>query len=295
MSRKIPYFFYTVSRGYSLPTSFTSWLVAFTYCLMHNGSISNGIIALIGVTFAHLGTNLFDDLIDTIFKVPKQKCKTEYLDKGIISLKTVAIVCFLYFLIAICTGIYLFFDSGIKVLIISAIAAMIMLAYPKLNHYAMGEAAIAATYGVLLFAGISVVMCGFVDFKLLLISAPVALLIMNLLYAHSLMDYDFDVQNNKKTLCVRLGSKERALNGFLLIGFAALFLHLLLIFGKILPEIAVIVIIPPIFWYYKAYLLLKKYISDKSHQENDFMDIFKLVRNASITYNLLVTIIILLT
>ena len=294
MLKKIPYFFYTVSRGYSLPTSFTSWLIAFAYCLKIGGSLMNGVVALVGITAAHLGTNLLDDCVDTVCKVPKQKCKTEYLDKGIFSLKTIVIACILYFFIAASTGIYLFLDAGWKVLAISAFGALIMLAYPKLNHYALGETAIAITYGALLFAGMGVVMCKVVLFKLLLISVPVALLIMNLLYAHSLMDYDFDIQNSKKTLCVRLGSRERALKAFILIALTALAAHIFLITQNVLPIYAFLVSVPTIIYYFKAYSKLKIYISRKEHEINEFMDIFKLVRNASITYNLLVALVIAL-
>lgn len=288
MLKKITYFFYTVSRGYSLPTSFTSWLVCFVYCLGYGGDFINGIVALIGVTFAHLGANLLDDCIDTIFKVPKQKCKTEYLDKGHFTLKFISIACGIYFLIAAAAGFYLFLQSGVKVLLIAAIAAIIILLYPRLNHYALGEIAVALTYGVLLFSGISVVMTGAATFKLLLLSVPVSLLIMNLLYAHSLMDYDFDSLNCKKTLCVRLGSKKLALKLFLFIGFIAVLIHFVLIMKNILPICAGIIVIPVILYYLRAFSLLKNYIKTTEHKENDFMNIFKLARNASMVYNLLV-------
>ena len=291
MQKKITYFFYTVSRGYSLPTSFTSWLVCFVYCIGYGGDYINGLIALIGVTFAHLGANLLDDCIDTIFKVPKQKCKTEYLDKG--HFKFISSACGIYFFIAAATGFYLFLLTGVKVLIIAAIAGIIILLYPRLNHYALGEAAVALTYGVLLFSGISVVMTGVVAFKLLLLSVPVSLLIMNLLYAHSLMDYDFDSLNCKKTLCVRLGSKERALNLFSLIGFIAVLIHFVLIMKNILPICAGIIVIPVILYYLRAFSLLKNYIKTTEHKENDFMNIFKLARNASMVYNLLVAAVLI--
>jgi 1,4-dihydroxy-2-naphthoate octaprenyltransferase len=41
-------------------------LVPFVYALFNNGNILNGIIATIGVVILHLGTNLFDDVIDYI-------------------------------------------------------------------------------------------------------------------------------------------------------------------------------------------------------------------------------------
>lgn len=150
---KFLYFFYTVSRGYSLPTSLTSWLLAFVYCLKHGGNIIYGLIALVGIAFAHLGTNLLDDCIDTIKKVPKQKCKTEYLDKNIFSFKSIIIGCVVYLGIATLTGFYLFLKCGWLVFGIAFITAIIILLYPRLNHYSLGEAAVGITYGLLLFSG----------------------------------------------------------------------------------------------------------------------------------------------
>ena len=292
MLKKFSYFFYTVSRGYSLPTSFSAWAVAFIYCFCDGGNAIYGLIALVGIILAHLGTNLLDDCIDTIFKVPKQKCKTEYLDNGEFSLKTVAIVCAVYFLIAILTGIFLFFKAGWPVASIAGSAGVIMLAYPRLNHYALGEIAVAMTYGLLLFAGIGFVMSKTVDFHLILLSIPVSLLIMNLLFAHSLMDFNFDKENGKKTLCVRLGSQQRALWAFVLIVFSASCSNLLLIVENILPADSILALIVSLLFNFRAFCKLKIYISQKNHDKNEFMDIFKLVRNASMAYNLLVALII---
>ena len=52
------------SRVFSLPMTVMSWLVIFTYSAMYSGNILNGILALIGVCFAHLVTNILDDYFD---------------------------------------------------------------------------------------------------------------------------------------------------------------------------------------------------------------------------------------
>ena len=58
--------FYDVSRGYSLLMSVMPWLVAFLYCLKQGGNILYGMLALIGIVAAHLGTNVFDDVVDKL-------------------------------------------------------------------------------------------------------------------------------------------------------------------------------------------------------------------------------------
>lgn len=288
--KKLYYFFYAASRGYSLPTSLTSWLVCFIFCLQYNANILNGLIALVGIICAHLGTNLFDDCIDTITKVPKQKCKTEYLDKNIFSLKFIIAATAVYFSIALLTGIYLFITTGIKVPIIAFFAAAIILLYPKLNHYALGEAAVMLTYGPLLFAGISLVMTGKISSNALYLSIPVALLTSNLLFVHSIMDYQFDKENNKKTLSVRLGTPDKSLYVLIFSEIIVIALHLFLISKNIIPMISVLALIPMVLYYFQTIKQLKKYIQTTTHKDSDFMEIFKLPRNASMLYNLILTI-----
>ena len=57
-------FWLDCSRWYALPMSVFSWLVIFMYGLEEDGNFLYGILALIGICFAHLATNLFDDYND---------------------------------------------------------------------------------------------------------------------------------------------------------------------------------------------------------------------------------------
>ena len=94
MVKNIFYWLFTVSRGYSAPMSILNWLVIFVLTIKtnSNANVLYGILALIGILFAHLGTNLFDDCVDYILKTPKQECKTEYLDKGFTTINKVFVV-----------------------------------------------------------------------------------------------------------------------------------------------------------------------------------------------------------
>ena len=49
------------SRVFSLPMTIMSWLVVFTYSAFVSGNIKYGLIAFIGVCFAHLAANILDD------------------------------------------------------------------------------------------------------------------------------------------------------------------------------------------------------------------------------------------
>ena len=77
------------SRIFSLPMTFFSWLVIFVYSISENGNVLFGLIAFVGLAFAHLGTNLLDDYFDykILAKDEKfinsaQNCKCLYLKNG---------------------------------------------------------------------------------------------------------------------------------------------------------------------------------------------------------------------
>ena len=57
-------FFLECTRAYALPMSVIAWVVAFAFGISNKGNILYGIIALAGIICAHLGANLFDDVID---------------------------------------------------------------------------------------------------------------------------------------------------------------------------------------------------------------------------------------
>ena len=106
-------FWFKASRGYSLPMSIMSFLIIFVYALkFNNGNIFYGMLALIGIAFAHLGTNLFDDYVDFKDNVPKQKYKSTYIDNKETDLKTIfKMVCF-YFFVPTLIGIFFTIKFG---------------------------------------------------------------------------------------------------------------------------------------------------------------------------------------
>ena len=63
-----------------------------------------------------------------------------------------------------------------------------------------------------LFYGVSLVMGVDFSLELFIISLLVGILTLILLLAHAFMDFDSDKEVNKKTLLVRLGTKERDFN-----------------------------------------------------------------------------------
>lgn len=220
---KLIWFWLKAARVHTLPTSFLSWLVVFLFSLKLGGNVFFGILALVGITFAHLGVNLIDDYFDykrevaTIKSseekknIKMQKGKCAYLIKGNISINTVLLVAFLNFGLAALIGLFLLIVCGWQILILASLAAVLCLLYPFLTYWGLSEFAVGMAFAPLLFAGVSFVMLGYFPKNILLLSISTGLLTVGLLHTHALMDYDLDIKDKKKTLCILLGSKHNAL------------------------------------------------------------------------------------
>ena len=200
------------SRVFSLPMTVMSWLVIFTYSAMYSGNILNGILALIGVCFAHLVTNILDDYFDYKNLIKQvgfnkreylkntQKTKCRYLIMGRISVTELLTIAGVYALIAISTGVYLFFKCGIGVVYFALAGAIITISYSFLSKIKLSEIAVAAAYGPALFGGVYYVMTKTYSKEVFLLSIPTMLVTVILLYTHTIMDYEFDKHEGKKTL-----------------------------------------------------------------------------------------------
>ena len=200
------------SRVFSLPMTVMSWLVIFTYSAMYSGNILNGILALIGGCFAHLVTNILDDYFDYKNLIKQvgfnkreylkntQKTKCRYLIMGRISVQELLTIAGVYALIAISTGVYLFFKCGIGVVYFALAGAIITISYSFLSKIKLSEIAVAAAYGPALFGGVYYVMAKTYSKEVFLLSIPTMLVTVILLYTHTIMDYEFDKHEGKKTL-----------------------------------------------------------------------------------------------
>lgn len=218
------WFWLKAARVHTMPMSFMSWLVVFCWAVKIGGNIFLGVLALIGIMLAHLGVNLIDDYFDYKSEVgtiksseekkniKMQKGKCQYLIDGRATLNQMLLVIVIYFGLASLIGLYLLVVCGWPVAAIALVAAVFSLLYPYLTYWGLSEFAVAINFGPLLFAGTSFVMLGNISSDILLLSISTGLLTVGLLHTHALMDYDFDIKDNKRTLCTVLGSKQKALN-----------------------------------------------------------------------------------
>ncbi len=285
-------FWFKASRGYSLPISIMPWFIVFSYALKYNnGNLFYGIVALVGIIFAHLGTNLFDDFIDFKDNIPKQKYKSTYIDNNETNLKTIfKVVCF-YFFICLFIGLFFTIKFGIVIPLIVIFVGVLCLLYPKINNYGFGEVVVGTIFGPILFFSVNYIMTNqLFNLKIIALSFLIFLFTIIILDVHAYMDYDTDIIANKRTLCTILKSKNNAYFAILILIVAGYFLTSFLILKGIISYYGffTLLTIPQVIKLLKS---LKNY---KNSDENAFINNFIMARNLTLTYEILLLCGILL-
>ena len=241
-------FWLTNARPMTLPQSVLPALTAVFLSIGSDGfTWWLAVLAVVGVILAHLGLNLFDDYFDTIKKKQDYReelvhtgmrariGKTPYLLSGATTEKQLLIASCLFCALAVLIGAVIFWFRGINIVYIAAFTAVIGIQYSapplRLSYRGMGEIVIGVIFGCLNMIGVGYAANGAFSPEILLLSIPVGLLVMNIVYIHSILDYIPDKMVGKNTLAVLLGSQKAML--------------VLLFFVLFVPFIAILV---GIFW-----------------------------------------------
>ncbi len=200
------------SRAYSLPMTIMSWLVIFTYACFESGNILYGVLSLIGLCAAHLGTNVLDDFFDYKFLIKQvgfdkheylkntQKTKCRHLISGIVSEKEILTLAGFYFALAAFIGLFFYKLCGTTVLYFAAGGGILAVLYPILSRFRLSEFAVGITYGPLLFGGVYYVMTKTISPEVFWLSLPTMFVTIILLYIHTIMDFDFDLKEGHLTV-----------------------------------------------------------------------------------------------
>ena len=184
-------------------------------------------LAVLGVMATHLGLNLFDDYFDYIkkksdyreelvhegFRARISKCA--YLTSGKATVKQLLKACVIFCAIGILIGCVIFYFRGITILYIAAITAVLGLFYSappfRFSYLGLGELIIGFIFGPLNMIGTYYAASGTIDNTILFISVPVGLLVMNIVYVHSILDFIPDKKIGKRTLAVLLNNTKAML------------------------------------------------------------------------------------
>jgi 1,4-dihydroxy-2-naphthoate octaprenyltransferase len=216
------------ARPTALPQSILPALTAVFLSIHSEGFVWwLAVLAVIGVAFAHLGINLFDDYFDT--KKKKQNYreelvhtgmrarigKTPYLTSGEATENQLLAACCIFCGIAALIGCVILWYRGIDILYIAALTIVIGIQYSapplRLSYHGLGEIVICIVFGCLNMIGVGFAACGEFSKELFLLSLPVGLLVMNIVYIHSILDFIPDKEVGKRTLAVLLNNQKAML------------------------------------------------------------------------------------
>ena len=239
---KLLYFWLNNARYVALPQSMLPAWVA--VCLAYPSSaFSWGLatFAVIGVAFGHLGINLWDDYFDykkdhqiirnrlNSIGIRARIAKCNYLSSNQATTKQLFFAASFFCAIALLAGMIIFFQRGSSILIISVITALLGIGYSgapfQFSYRGLGEVVIGLVFGPLLMAGVYLSACGSLSAQLLFLSIPIGLLVTNIVYTHSVIDFEADKAMNKRTFAVLLAKKNR----ISFVSFLLIFLPFLLI------------------------------------------------------------------
>lgn len=206
-------FWLKAARVYTIPMTVMSWLIAFVWAVSDGGNIFLGVLTLVGILLAHLGTNLFDDYLDYkkgIENIQNLKEKCWYIKSGEATLsQTLAVVC-VYFGLAVAIGLFLTLKVGLGVALIAFAAGILCLFYSPCTYVGLGEILVGLLFSPFLYLGTYYVMTHSFSRELMLMAISTGILVVAVLYTHMLIDYESDKADNKVTLCRLAGSKHNA-------------------------------------------------------------------------------------
>jgi len=212
--------FAQLTRLYALAPTLASCLVILSYAHSRdNFTILNFALLTFALCCVHLGANLFDDLIDVKLKLKQGYKLNEIHFDSIVpkaklilnetfSFKKIYAILSILFSIALLVGIYFAITTDWKVLIFAFFGAILSLFYPISPKYYLGEVSIGLIYGPLMILGGYFALCGDIHPCLPLISTVIFLTTITLLHADNLMDYEHDIKESRKTICVLLKNKS---------------------------------------------------------------------------------------
>lgn len=230
------------SRYTALPQSLLPAIVAVAIASGVPGfSWILAIIAVFGVIVGHLGMNLFDDYFDyrkkgTDFReemiregIRARIAKCSYITSGEATLKQLGVACIIFCLVALVPGIIIWLQRGNGIVYLALLTGFLGISYSgiplRFSYHGWGELLIGFMFGPLLMMGVYFSACGVFDLSLLWIACPIGLLVANILYTHSIMDYEPDKRAGKMTLAVLLRNR----NTMLVASFLMIFVPFLLV------------------------------------------------------------------
>lgn len=228
------------ARSLSLAQSITPAVLAVVLALGQSGfHWYDALLAVLGVACAHLSLNLADDYFDYKVDVLGDRDKVvrkgframmvkyPYLTDGSQTLRSTARAIASFALVALCFGVFICLDRALPfsgqepvyfwgenglwwipaIVLACAFLGVFYSAPPlKLAYRGLGEWVIGIIFGPLVMMGVYYASCAQMSLHVVLLSIPVGLLVLNILFTHSFIDMEGDKECNKMTFARLVGS-----------------------------------------------------------------------------------------
>jgi 1,4-dihydroxy-2-naphthoate octaprenyltransferase len=178
-------------------------------------SLGLAALTLLGAIAVHLGLNVANDIFDTLsgvdaanFTPTKFSGGSRVLQYGLVSLRQMTALAAVFYGVAIIVGLVLVAISGLGLLWLGVAGVLISYFYTapplRLVHRGWGELCVALGFGPIMVLGAYFVQTGHYALRPLILSIPVAILVMLILYANEVPDRFADAKTGKRTLVVRM-------------------------------------------------------------------------------------------
>lgn len=179
------------------------------------------VIAMIGVFMVEIAKNALNEVVDynsgvdpgvdDEHRTPFSGGKKSIVE-GRLTLYQCLCIAVICFAIAAVIGLslVLFVEPGVFWVGLAGFVLAVLYSLPpfKLCYRGWGELAVGLAFGPVIVMGIYVLIEGRFDWLPLLVSLPIAFLIMNVLWINQYPDYEVDKAHDKKNWVVRLGKKK---------------------------------------------------------------------------------------
>lgn len=185
-------------------------------------SILNFVIALIGAMFFHAGANVANDYFDTKSgcdqnnpnRTPFSGGSAVIINKEFTANQILALFIF-YYALTIACGAFLAYRMGnlwYVILILGLLGFALGYFYTappfRLAHHGLGELAVGIAFGPITLFGAYFVQAKAFSFVPIIVSIPVAILIILVLWINQFPDREPDMSVNKNHFVARLGLKK---------------------------------------------------------------------------------------
>jgi len=174
------------------------------------------LLTLVGASLAHLGTNVANDIFDTLSGADEANVNPTQFSGGsrvllydLLTLRRLVALDVALFGGAIVIGLFLvWFTGSLTLLVIGIIGIVLGIGYTapplKLAYRGIGEFAVAIGFGPVMLLGAYVVQTRSLSWEAALASVPVAILFTLILFVNEIPDRTADGATGKRTLPVRL-------------------------------------------------------------------------------------------